>query len=196
MTTNDYSLPPYYNVKSWLPTHQTVDEYSKIYDTNHISCCNHEIKHNDKILLLEFIVLKDNRLSNDKYIAHDLHIIRIVKDGAIFCKNPSYIYVESKENTYGMTTKRITAQSYSMPNGYIINGPLYEKFESYSTVYKRTIIYATKLHGDDLLNDIKEKKQRIPSLVQLCVSAIATNNLNQYNDMNRTMHLSLKSSRM
>lgn len=187
MTTNNDSLPPYYDVNSWLSTYQTVDEYSKIYDTNHISCCKQDIKHDDKLLLLEFIVLKQ------QIIAHDLHIIRIVKDGTILCKNPSYIYVESKENTKGIITKRITSHSYSMPNGQMIDGPLYEPFESYPTINRRVSLYAVRLHSDDLLNDIKNKKQTpIPSLFRLCVSAIATNCLEQYNDMNHTMHLSLK----
>lgn len=195
------AILPYYDIQSWALTQQSVNEYSKIFEANHIFGYKEDIKHNEKLLLLDFMVLKDFKLSGDKIIANDLRIIRTVKDGTIFCKNPAYIYVESSERTDGMMTKRITPHSYLAPNGLIIDSPLYERFESFPTVNRQTSVYMARLHSDELLNDIRAKKQRrspikpvrhLPCLFQLCVYAIATNDLPQYNNMNRKMQLALK----
>lgn len=193
MSSNTYSIPPYYDTKSWPLTNQDIDDYSKIYDVNHIFCCKQDIKYNDKLLVMDFNVLRTDRSTGGKYIAHRLYIIRTVKEGEIFCKNPSYIYVESREDTSGIIAKRINSHSHILVNNKIINHPLYEMFIYFPPFGQKSVIYTVKLLGDDLLNDIKAKKRKhIPSLVQLCVSAIATNDLDQYNDMNRTMHLALK----
>ena len=183
--------PPYYDFKSWLVTNQTVDEYSKRNDANPISSYLHDIKYNDKLLMLEFVVLKEYGSSGDKIIAHDLRIIRVVKDGTIFYKNPSYINVESIETTDGMITKRITPHSYSIPDEQIVNSSLYELIETFPTINKRVSLYTVRLPSDDLLNDIKQTTiksvKSLPSLRQLCVYAIPTNDLPHYNNINRTM---------
>lgn len=202
------TLPPYYDIKSWLLTNETMEDYSKINEINHISSCKQDIKHNDRLLLLEFLVLKDIRSSGYKYIAHDLRIIRVVKNGEIFCKSLSFIYAESIERTDGMISKRIypdtnvnrmgvsgddilnvsTVHSYSAPNGLIINSPLYEQFETYPNINKRVLIYTVRLYNNDLLNDIKKQKQKqkqLPSLFQLCFYTIVSNELEQYNDIHR-----------
>ena len=188
ITNNNSSLPPYYDIKSWLSTKENIEDYSKINDTYHISCCKQDIRHNDKLLLLEFIVLKYSHLSDDKYIAHDLRIIRTVKDGTIFCENPSFIYLESSETMDGIIAKRINSQNYLAPNGLIIDSPFYLQFESYPTINRRISLYTIKLHSEDLLNNIKNiKKKPIPSLRQLCIYSIATDHLKHYNKINRKM---------
>jgi hypothetical protein len=188
-------LHDYWNIESWLITNKYVGEYSKINDVNIINCSKNDIKHNEKLLLLEFNVLRENRSSDNRYITHELRIIRTVKDGTIFCENPLYINIESMElePNHIKINKRISSSKYLEYNGRIHNGPLYTmfKYHPYDT-YDGSAKYTVKLYEDDLLNDIKTKQKPMPSLVQLCVSAIATNDLKEYNYMNRTTYLSLK----
>lgn len=186
----------YWDIEKWLLTNKYVGEYSKIQDINSISCCKNYIKNNEKLLLIEFDVLRENSLDGNRYITHKLHIIRTVKNGPIICNNPLYINIDSMElePNHIKINKRISSSKILEYTGRILNGPYYIMCEYYPEYeYYGSAKYTVKLHEDDLLNDIRTKKQKpIPSLSQLCVLAIATNDLEQYNYMNRTMHLALK----
>ena len=200
MTTNNIFTPQYYdyyNINSWLLNQEYVKEYSKIQDVTCISSCRNDVKNNEKLLLVEFEV--ENYLFSDRrYISNILRIIRTVKEGTIFCENPAYILLESMCDTQLRMHKRISSGKYLSSIGEIIERPLYIWFEYYPK--KNNCVstrYTIKLNEDDLLNDIRTKKQKcVNSLVQLCISAIASNDLEKYNYMNRSMHLSLKTISM
>jgi hypothetical protein len=188
------SIHDYWNIESWLITNKHLNEYSKIHNVNSITDYKNDIKHNEKLLLLEFDVLRENRLSDDRYITHKLHILRTVKDGTIFCNNPLYINIESMEldPNHKRINKRISSSKYLEYSGRIFNGLLYTMFEYYPyDIYDGSAKYTVRIHKDDLLNDIRTKNKSIQSLVLLCVSSITTNDLEKYNYINRTMSLSL-----
>jgi hypothetical protein len=178
-------LHDYWNIENWPLTNKQLTEYSKINDTNIIHCSQNDIRHYEKLLLMEFEVLRENRLSGDRYITHKLHIIRAVKEGNIFCGNPLYINIESMEldPIHKRINKRISSSKYLEYSGRIFNGPLYTmfKYHPYDTD-DGSAKYTVRIHEDELLNDIRTKRPKsIPSLVQLCFSAIPTNDLEQYN---------------
>lgn len=168
--------------KSWYATKDFINEYSKIQDAKYLTGYTNEIKHDEKLLLIKFMMLTEK-------ITHSLTIIRTVKDGAIICGHPYYPYLnlESMVNTQGRKFQR---ESTSRESSEYLLRVLYDYHNpnKYSSCAK----YVVKLHEDDVLDDIRTKKQHVPSLLQLCVSAIPTKNLEQYNHMNRTMQLALK----
>jgi len=95
----------------------------------------------------------------------------------------------------GIRLHRISSNNRSLPSGEIRNCLLrvlydYHNPNKYSTCVK----YTVRLHEDDLLNDIRTKKQQhhVPRLLQLCVYAISTRDLGQYNHINHTMDLALR----
>lgn len=169
--------------KSWYATKDFINEYSKIQDAKYLTGYTNEIKHDEKLLLIKFMMLTEK-------ITHSLTIIRTVKDGVIICGHPSYPFLnlESMLDTRG---RRIQSETTSDD---ITNYPLRLLYDYHNpNTYSRCARYVVRLHEDNVLDDVKTKKQQqVPSLLQLCISAIPTKNLEQYNHMNRTMQLALK----
>jgi len=96
--------------------------------------------------------------------------IRTVKDGTIFCENPSYIFLENMYDIQLKIYERIYSNEYLSTSYEIIKKPLYVWFVYYP---KKTCVcskYTVKLHEDDLLNDIKIKKTYIKSCSIMCFS--------------------------
>ena len=186
------SLQPYYNFKFWPVTYQNINEYSKIKDIPRI---NDHIKHNEKLLLLDFTVLKDIEWSGERYINHKLQIIRTAKDGILICGNKSYphLNLQKIEEPLGGVYSHLYSNYYTVPSGHMINSTLRALFDYHNpSRHSRCAKYTVRLFEDDLLDEIRTKQKTFPSLLHLCISAISTNDLRQYNNINRTMDLSLK----
>lgn len=218
-------IQPYFDIQNWPETEDFINEYSKIQDTQHITGYDDHIRHDEKLLLMEFTLLKDSqspryakvaKLPQDigwdqssnstcrtrsslgvRNIAHRLHIVKTVKDGTLICGNVSYPYLnlESMVDARGIWICRFPSNNRSLPSGEIRNCSLSVLYDYHNpNKYSRCVKYTVRLHDDELLNDIRTKKyqKHVPSLLQLCVSAISTRDLEQYNHMNRTMILALK----
>ena len=194
------SIQPFYDVNFWPVTNESVNEYSKINEINRIHGYDNDVKHNEKLLLVEFAILYENYISpiRTRYINHKLRVIQTVKDGTLICGNPSYPYLnlESTADTQGIRLRRIYYNHLRSSNYKLRVLFDYHNSSKFSTCAK----YTVRLWDDDLLNDIRQQQQqqqqqqknkKVPSLLQLCVYAIATRDLEKYNHMNRTMNLAL-----
>ena len=209
-------IQSFYDVNFWPVTKESVNKYSKIKDINRIHGYDNDVKHNEKLLLVEFAIVNENYISpvqthpgamhpselvvgfrrnpdQTRSINHKLRIIQTVKDGTLICGNPSYPYLnlESMADTQGIWLSRIYYDTLRSSNYKLRVLFDYYNPSKFSTCAK----YTVRLYHDDLLNDIRrnnlQKNKKIPSLLLLCVSAIATHDLEQYNHMNRTMILAL-----
>ena len=192
----------FYDVKYWPGTKEYINDYSKIHEINRIHSYDNDLKHNEKLLLVEFSILNENYTSpiqthpdQTLSINHKLRIIQTVKEGTLICGNPLYPYLnlDSMEDTLGIRSQRINYYDHLRSS----NFKLCIMFDYYNpSKFSTCAKYTVRLFSDDLLNDIRTKKQQqqkhVPSLLQLCVSAISTCDIEQYNHMNHTMILALK----
>jgi len=200
-------IQPYFDIQNWPVTEDFVNEYSKIQDIHHITGYDDGVKHDEKLLLMEFTLLKDSQSPSStgrtrtslgvRNIAQRLHVVKTVKYGTLISGDVSYPFLnlESMVDTKGIRICRFPSYHNSLPCGVIRNCLLNVLYDYHNpNKYSSCVIYTVRLHDDDLLNDIRTKKQQkhVPSLLQLCVSAISTRDLEQYNHMNRTMDLALK----
>jgi hypothetical protein len=185
----------FYDVNFWPVTNKSINEYSKINDINRLYGYDNDVKHNEKLLLVEFAIVNENYISSiqTRSINHKLRIIQTVKDGTLICGDPSYPYLnlESTVDAHGIRLSRIYYDHLRSSNY-----KLRVLFDYYNpSKYSNCAKYIVRLWDDDLLNDIRTNKlqqRQLSSLLQLCVSAISTRDLEQYNYMNRTMILALK----
>jgi len=211
----------FYDVKCWPVTKECINDYSKIHEINRIHSYDNDLKHNEKLLLVEFSTKIGNYTSpiqthpvtkspselvvgfrrnpdQTQYITHKLRIIQTVKEGTLICGNPLYPYLnlDSMEDALGIRSQRINYYNHLRSS----NFKLCIIFDYYNpSKFSTCAKYTVRLCHDDLLNDIrrnnlqknKNKNKKVPSLLQLCVSAIATRDLEQYNHMNRTMNLAM-----
>jgi len=187
-------INPYYDIYHWPVTNESIDDYSKINYANRITGCKKEdeavfdIKYYEKLLLLNFNLVYDSSELGERYISNRLFILRTTKNGAIANVNT----LSHSINLHSMTDTR-GKRSYT---SYSDNG----SFDSLRVMYDSNIKskfttcikYTVRLHEDELLNDITKIQKYVPSLFQLCFYSINTNNLPQYNHINRTMNLSMK----
>ena len=211
-------IQPFYDVNFWPVTKESVNEYSKINEINRIYGYDNDVKHNEKLLLVEFAIMNENYVSpvqthpgamhpselvvgfrrnpdQTRSINHKLRIIQTVKDGTLICGNPSYPYLnlESTADAQGIRLSRIYYNHLRSSNYKLRVLFDYYNPSKFSTCAK----YTVRLWDDDLLNDIRtnklqqQKNKKVPSLLQLCIYAISTRNLEKYNHMNRIMYLAL-----
>ena len=211
-------IQPFYDVNFWPVTKESVNEYSKINEINRIYGYDNDVKHNEKLLLVEFAIVNENYISpvqthpgamhpselvvgfqrnpdQTRSINHKLRIIQTVKDGTLICGNPSYPYLnlESTADAQGIRLSRIYYNHLRSSNYKLRVLFDYYNPSKFSTCAK----YTVRLWDDDLLNDIRtnklqqQKNKKVPSLLQLCIYAISTRNLEKYNHMNRIMYLAL-----
>jgi len=177
------ATPTMYDIKSWLIVDKAIDEYSKILEIYSLTSPN--IHNNQKILLMQFDLLRK------KNIIHRLFVCRTITIGQVIAPNPIYVYMESVKYPHVGISQRINDNEYSLVSGEIIKGRLYrliDLLQDESCAY-----YAVPLHEDNLLDEIKTKKQTIlPSLVQLCILSILTKDLPKYNELNQTVVLAIR----
>ena len=155
------SLQPYYNFKFWPVTYQNINEYSKIKDIPRI---NDHIKHNEKLLLLDFTVLKDIEWSGERYINHKLQIIRTAKDGILICGNKSYphLNLQKIEEPLGGVYSHLYSNYYTVPSGHMINSTLRALFDYHNpSRHSRCAKYTVRLFEDDLLDEIRDFGGRV-----------------------------------
>ena len=56
-------IQPFYDVNFWPVTKESVNEYSKINEINRIYGYDNDVKHNEKLLLVEFAIMNENYVS-------------------------------------------------------------------------------------------------------------------------------------
>jgi len=167
----------YYN--NWMEiTNESMSDYSKIHDAN---CVTGDINHNEKLLFLEFY---KNIHRNIQYISNKMYIIQTVSVGDIICGKS--LYLECMCDTLGRRIYRTSSNSSLLY-------PCCVLFHYHNPSKQDCCAkYCVRLYEDKLLEDIRTKQKPIPTLLQLCVSAISTKELERYNEMNKTMLLAMK----
>jgi hypothetical protein len=185
---------------------ESLVEYSLINYVNKLKDYPFNIKHNEKILKVNFVI-------NKKNIDNNLLICKVVSNGPIIYKNINgylFMNIEYHINARGFLWKRIE-------NNKIIFGlterkcGLHKKIsdavlntdptctrnttldKSIGTIIGNDLVeYLVRVPNDDILDEIENKPIKIASLFQLCIYSLSSKDLNTYNQLNQKFVLSLK----
>ena len=169
-------INPYYDICHWPATNKSIVDYSKINDVNRITGCKKEdevgfdVKHYEKLLLLNFNVVYESLCQGNQYLLADsttnyvgknyisnrLFILRTIKNGEIINRNSSPTM--NLDNMIDTRGKR----SYTSYSDNVIIYSLRVMYDSnIKSKFSTCIKYTVRLNEDELLNDIKKIQKSV-----------------------------------
>jgi hypothetical protein len=167
---------------------QHIVQYSAIEYVNQLKDEGAHIRNGERILKLGF--------SRDYYndtIEHRIAICNVVQNGPTVEVNRNgflFINLDSEVNHNKMVSRRINENRYINVGGHIVDSNL--SIHSGYTILNDAVSYNVRIHPESFLETIESQPLPVPSLKQLCVAAIPSAMLPEYNSLNKNYILSLK----
>jgi len=169
---------------------QHIVQYSAIEYVNQLKDEGAHIRNGERILKLGF--------SRDYYndtIEHRIAICNVVQSGpTVELNRNGFLFInldsEVKPDKMIFVSRRINENRYINVGGHIVDSNL--SIHSGYTILNDAVSYNVRIHPESFLETIESQPLPVPSLKQLCVAAIPSAMLPEYNNLNKNYILSLK----
>jgi hypothetical protein len=167
---------------------QHIVEYSAIEYVNQLKGEEAHIRNGERMLGLVFC--------RDYYsdtIEHRITICNVVQSGPLLEINRNgflFVNLDSQVQSNKMVSRRINENRFIGLGGHIVDSNL--SIHTGYTILNDLVSYNVRIHPESFLETIENRPLQVPSLKQLCVAAIPSTMLSEYNNLNKDYILLLK----